>query len=168
MRTSATVRVLACLLGLGVAAGLYALGRASAGQRTVPQAGYARGLDDGRAQGMREGREAQETSALTPGVRDVAKAAFDDGYQAGANDVFTGYDGGWAYSTPYLVTLARGRTGVTYRFASRTPLSAGAGYYLCPHAPGWCQEPHVSRRAPGGPGPSAGCAADRCWTAGAG
>ena len=86
----ATVRVLACLLGLGVAAGLYTLGRASAGPHADPRAAYARGLDDGRAQGTREGREAQEVSALKPGVRDSAKAAFDDGYQAGANDVFTG------------------------------------------------------------------------------
>jgi hypothetical protein len=135
-----TVRVLACLLGLGVAAGLYTLGRASAGPPADPKAAYARGLDDGRAQGTREGREAQEVSALKPGVRDSTKAAFDDGYQAGANDVFTGYDGGWAYSTPYLVTLARGGTGITYRFASRTPLRAGAHYSLCPHGPGWCQE----------------------------
>jgi hypothetical protein len=145
MRTSVTVRVLACLLGLGVAIGLYALGRATADSGTGQRSGYARGLDAGRAQGMREGREAQEVSALAPGVRDGAKAAFDDGYQAGANDVFTGYDGGWAYSTPYLVTLARGGTGITYRFASRTPLRAGTGYYLCPHSPGWCEEPHVSR-----------------------
>ncbi|TQL99018.1 hypothetical protein FB559_4671 [Actinoallomurus bryophytorum] len=140
-----TVRVLACLLGLGVAAGLYTLGRASAGRHPDPKAEYARGLDAGRAQGMREGRESQEVGALAPGVRDGAKAAFDDGYKAGANDVFTGYDGGWAYSTPYLVTLARGGTGITYRFASRTPLRAGTGYFLCPHAPGWCEQPRVSR-----------------------
>ena len=70
MRTSATVRLSACLLGVGMAAGLYAL--------------------------------------------------------------------------PYLVT-PRGGTGITYRFASRTPLRAGTAYFLCPHSPGWCQEPHVSR-----------------------
>lgn len=39
---------------------------------------------------------------------------------AGANDAFSGYDGGWAVSTPYLVTLEPGDRQITYRIASRT------------------------------------------------
>jgi hypothetical protein len=134
------------ILGLCAAAGLFALGRVTAdGDRTEPYragqaAGYARGLSTGRAEGVREGRADQEISTLPPGTRAGARAAFDDGYRAGANDVFGGYDGGWSYATPYIVTLARGGSGVTYRFASRTPLLPGVGYHLCPHSRDVCQE----------------------------
>ena len=48
-----------------------------------------------------------------------ARAAFDAGYTAGANDVFGGFDGGWSLSEPYVVTLARGTGAVTYRIDSR-------------------------------------------------
>jgi hypothetical protein len=144
MRTHLATRLVAALLGLCAAAGLYALGRATAhpgSYRKGLDAGYAKGMRDGHAQGVEEGRAAQETRALPTDERGSARAAYDDGYQAGANDVFTGYDGGWSYAAPYLVTLARGRSGITYRFASRTPLHPGVGYYLCPHSLRLCQEP---------------------------
>jgi hypothetical protein len=156
-----TLRLVAVALGLGVAAGLFVLGRVTAHDGSTRQgrdAGYARGLADGRAQGERDGRaqgerdgRAQgerdgradvEVRSLPAGTRDAAKAAFDDGYRAGANEVFTGYDGGWSYDVPYIVTLARGGTGVTYRLASRTPLHPGVDYHLCPNAVTLCQEPH--------------------------
>lgn len=83
-------------------------------------------MTEGRADGMREGRAEQETGALPPAARAAARAAFADGYRAGENDVFAGYDGGWAYGTPYAITLAPGGPGVTYRIASRVPLRPGA------------------------------------------
>lgn len=134
------VRLAAGVLAVCAGIGLYALGRADSGRHDV-SAAYARGLDDGRAQGVREGRADQEVHSLSPGARDSAKTAFDDGYQAGANDIFTGYDGGWSYATPYVITLARGGPGITYRPASRTPLHEGVDYYLCPHSQRLCQEP---------------------------
>lgn len=140
-----TLRLVAVALGLGVAAGLFVLGRATAHRDSPGQgkdAGYARGLADGRAQGERDGRADVEVRSLPAGTRAPAKAAFEDGFQAGANEVFTGYDGGWSYDVPYIVTLTRGGTGVTYRLASRTPLHPGVDYHLCPNASTLCQEPH--------------------------
>ena len=130
--------------GLCAAAGLYVLGWVTAhpgADRKARDAAYARGLEAGRAQGERDGRADLEVRSLPAGARDVAKAAFDNGYQAGANEVFTGYDGGWSYATPYIVTLARGGAGVTYRLASRTPLQPGVGYQLCPGSLKLCQAP---------------------------
>jgi hypothetical protein len=138
MRTRIVLRLVAGVLAAGAGAGLYALGSAG---RDDTGAAYARGLDDGRVQGVREGRADQEVRALSAGDRNSAKTAFDDGYQAGANDVFSGYDGGWSYATPYVITLARGAPGITYRPASRTPLHAGVDYYLCPGSQRLCQEP---------------------------
>jgi hypothetical protein len=63
----------------------------------------------------------------------IARASFDAGYLAGREAAFGGYDGGWAYGTPYLVTLERGGRGITYRFASRAPLSPGIEYRACGH-----------------------------------
>jgi hypothetical protein len=82
-----------------VAVGLFAGGRASAKNSDS----YEAGLRDGRA------------LQVPPEARD----AFDDGYQAGANDVFAGYDGGWDYDRPYVITLAKGESGITYRIATR-------------------------------------------------
>jgi hypothetical protein len=128
-----------CLLGVGVAVGLFVAGRGTASQHheAAPSAGYAQGLADG----IRQGRAEQEAEALPSGARDGARAAFDDGYRAGVNDAFAGYDGGWSYGTPYVVTLARGGPGITYRIASRTPVRAGVDYYLCPGSRGLCQRP---------------------------
>jgi hypothetical protein len=142
MRTRMSVRLVAAVLALVAGVGLFVLGRATAhspaGHR---DAGYARGLEDGRAQGEREGRADQEVRSLPAGTRGSAKKAFDDGYRAGANDIFTGYDGGWSYAAPYVITLAHGGPGITYRPASRTPLHPGTDYFLCPHSQRLCQEP---------------------------
>lgn len=51
-------------------------------------------------------------------------ASFNAGYLAGREAAFAGYDGGWAYGVPYVVTLRRGGRGFTYRIASRRPLHA--------------------------------------------
>jgi hypothetical protein len=82
-----------------VAVGLFAGGRASAPESKDYEAG------------VRDGRALQ----VSPEERDT----FDDGYQAGANDVFGGYDGGWDLDRPYVITLKKGEDGITYRIASR-------------------------------------------------
>jgi hypothetical protein len=69
------------------------------------------GGDEGYAAGVRDGRALQ----VAPDARD----AFDDGYVSGANDVFGGYDGGWDYDRPYVITLEKGERGITYRIKSR-------------------------------------------------
>ena len=53
------------------------------------------------------------------------------GYAAGREAAFAGYDGGWSYDTPYIVTLRRGGPGVTYRFARRWPMHRGVAYRVC-------------------------------------
>jgi hypothetical protein len=142
--------LLAILVGAVLAAGMFALGRATgpdpasartSGYRAGLTAGVASGLAAGRAQGVQEGRALQEGLALPADARDVATAAFNAGYRAGANDTFGGYDGGWSVGTPYLVTLDAGSGGVTYRISSRTPVQGGVNYYLCPQRPAICQEP---------------------------
>lgn len=57
--------------------------------------------------------------------------SFDDGYRAGREDAFSGYDGGWILGDPYIVTLRRGGPGITYRFARRWPLEPGREYRTC-------------------------------------
>jgi hypothetical protein len=69
--------------------------------------------DEERAAGVREGRALQ----VAPSARD----AFQAGYTAGANDAFGGYDGGWDYDRPYVITLQKGANGVTYAIRSRRP-----------------------------------------------
>ncbi len=146
MRTRIAIRLTAGLLGLCAAAGLYVLGRATAHSGTRAAAAYARGLaagrDQGLAQGRAEGEADGETHALSAGARGAARTAYTDGYRAGAEDVFTGYDGGWSYAVPYVVTLARGGPGVTYRFGSRTAFHPGVDYYLCPGSARLCRRPH--------------------------
>lgn len=122
----------AVLVLLGVVLGIL-LGRPSTGIGAARAEGYRSGLRDGRA--------VQLTLSLPPGSQNVARAAFDAGYGAGANDVFSGYDGGWGLSTPYFITLRQGGAGVTYRIDARTPLREGVNYYLCPHTHNICQEP---------------------------
>ena len=117
------------------AAGLIALGRATApdpaaarsrGYHDGATAGYADGFQAGRAEGLREGQAIAATATLPPGPRGRARAAFDTGYRAGANAAFGGYDGGWSLGQPYVIVLARGAGGITYRIAARAP---------CPPAP---------------------------------
>jgi hypothetical protein len=54
----------------------------------------------------------------------TAGASYNAGYRAGLEAAFAGYDGGWAYGVPYEITVQRGRPGITYRIASRKPLTA--------------------------------------------
>jgi hypothetical protein len=104
-------RVVAVLAGVALAVAGFALGRATADT----EAGRDAGVREGRAAGLQEGRALQATGSGGPGAR----AAFDAGYAAGANDVFGGFDGGWSLSQPYVITLARGSGAVTYRIDSR-------------------------------------------------
>jgi hypothetical protein len=82
---------------------LLVVGAAAMGRATAP--------DNDRAAGLEEGRALQQPAA--------ARDAFKAGYQAGANDVFGGYDGGWDYDRPYVITLEQGSDGVTYKIATR-------------------------------------------------
>ena len=52
-------------------------------------------------------------------------------YAAGLEDAFAGFDGGWTFGAPYIVTLRRGGPGVTYRFARRWPMRPGVEYRVC-------------------------------------
>jgi hypothetical protein len=81
------------------------LGAAALGRATAPA--------DEREVGVREGRALQ----VPPQARD----AFQAGYEAGENDVFGGFDGGWDYNRPYVITLKKGTDGVTYAIATRKP-----------------------------------------------
>jgi hypothetical protein len=119
-------RTLAIVFLAVLAAGLLALGRATApdggrAHRDGTTAGYADGFAAGRAVGLQEGQALAETSGSAPGDRTRVRDAFDDGYRAGANSVFSGYDGGWSLGHPYVIVLARGANGITYRITARTP-----------------------------------------------
>jgi hypothetical protein len=122
------VRVLIGAVVVCAAVGLFVGGRASArggggstDVATREAASYERGLDDG----LIEGRALQESLSLRGSSRPLARAAFRDGYAAGANDVFGGFDGGWRFGAPYVVSLVRGSGAVTYRIATRAPAPAG-------------------------------------------
>jgi hypothetical protein len=118
-------RIITVVVAIIVGAGLVLIGRMSVDVRseraTAYSQGLADGLRDGQAEGLRTGRALQAGSTLPPQVRDLATAAFDDGYVAGWNDAFGGFDGGWQTGVPYLVTLAPGNDGLAYRISSRTP-----------------------------------------------
>jgi hypothetical protein len=120
-------------------AGLFALGRVTAGN-TGRHGSYAQGLQVGEAHGRQEGRAEQEVSGVPSPAAKSTATAFNDGYVAGENDVFTGYDGGWAVSAPYVIALAVGDGPVVYRIASRTPLEPSVDYYLCPGGHSLCQQ----------------------------
>jgi hypothetical protein len=115
------------LLAVLAAAGLVVLGRATApdpatAYRDGTTAGYADGFAAGRAVGLQEGQALAESTAAgpAPAARARVRDAFNDGYRAGANSVFSGYDGGWSLGRPYVVVLAGGANGITYRIAART------------------------------------------------
>jgi hypothetical protein len=122
------VRVLIGALLVCAAVGLFLGGRASASGgvssaevATREAASYERGLGDG----LIEGRALEGTRWLHGRTRQVARAAFRDGYAAGANDVFGGFDGGWRLGAPYVVSLASGKGAITYRIATRAPAPPG-------------------------------------------
>ena len=104
---------MAALAGVALAGGGFAVGRVSADSG----AGHDAGVREGHAAGLEEGRALLATGVPGQGAR----AAFDAGYAAGANDVFAGFDGGWSLSQPYVITLARGSGAVAYRIDSRRP-----------------------------------------------
>jgi len=108
----------AVVLAVIAAAALVALGRATAPTPATP-GGYADGFLAGRAEGVQEGQAIAEAAGSPPASRDRVRAAFDDGYRAGANNAFGGYDGGWSFGRPYVVVLAKGANGITYRIAAR-------------------------------------------------
>jgi hypothetical protein len=68
------------------------------------------------------GRESADRSAAPP---------LPGTYAAGREAAFTGFDGGWDYGAPYIVTLQRGGPGITYRFARRWPMRRGLEYRIC-------------------------------------
>jgi hypothetical protein len=72
------------------------------------------------------GRESVDRGQAT-----VPKGSYATGYRAGREDAFSGFDGGWAFRDPYIVTLRRGGPGITYRFARRWPLLPGFEYRAC-------------------------------------
>lgn len=143
-------RTATILIGLVVATGLFVLGRTtghpSSGSASTPPAtqggiaDYAAGYRAGWAGGMQEGRALQQGQGLVGSDRDAATNAFDSGYRAGINDAFGGYDGGWSLEMPYLITLDSGAGGVTYRISSRTAMQAGVNYYVCADGINVCQE----------------------------
>jgi hypothetical protein len=129
---------------VAVAIGAFLVGRGTA--HSSPAAGtagadYANGFQVGRAVGVQEGRALQVGQTLTGPDRDAASSAFGSGYVAGINDAFGGYDGGWSFAAPYLITLDAGTGGATYRIASRTAMQPGVNYFVCPGGSGICQQP---------------------------
>jgi hypothetical protein len=72
------------------------------------------------------GRASVDRTAPKP-----APGSFASGVRAGREAAFSGFDGGWAYGEPYIVTLRRGGSGITYRFDRRRPLLPGLEYRLC-------------------------------------
>jgi hypothetical protein len=144
---SRTVRtVMIAIIGAGVGAGLFLLGQHSRDTDDAHARGYVAGqaawLRQGEARGLQEGRAFQVTEGLPSDAKAAARAEFNSGYAAGANDVFSGYDGGWYTSSPYLITLAKGNGPITYDIRSRTMLAAGVDYFLCPDTHTVCHRPH--------------------------
>ena len=122
------------LAAVALALVLFTLGRLSAPTQAAARArayhdgsvaGYADGFRAGRAEGLQEGQATAATAGLPRGDRAKARDAFGTGYRAGANAVFSGYDGGWELGRPYVVVLAEGADGTTYRIAAR---------FRCPEA----------------------------------
>jgi hypothetical protein len=85
-------------------------------------AGLAGAFFAGRASVGRDG----DSAPARPG-------GFAAGYHAGREDAFSGFDGGWDFDAPYIVTLRAGGPGVTYAFGRRWPMGAGIEYRACGH-----------------------------------
>jgi hypothetical protein len=144
--------VKAALLGVAVAAvagGFFALGRltddtGAARAHGVEQArsdGYADGLTAGEAQGREEGRALQAVSTVPAASRQAAQDAYGLGYSAGANDAFGNFDGGWELAAPYVLTVQRPTGTSVYSITSRTLLTPGVNYFLCPDGHTVCHSP---------------------------
>jgi hypothetical protein len=121
----------AIVVALGASsAGAFLLGRHSGGWND----GYALGYDAG----VPVGRALQAGVSLPAGTRDVAKKAFQAGYQSGLADSFGGYDGGWILGRPYVVVIAKGAGDVPYRIDHREPLRPGVWYRVCENGADVC------------------------------
>lgn len=123
-------------VALGLLAAGFVLGRQVGSSPAASRAaghydGYAQGLAVGRAGGLAEGRALEFGATLPAADRPAAEAQFQAGYRAGAEDVFAGYDGGWALGRPYVIVLSPGVDGLTYRISHREEYtkvsSKGAG-----------------------------------------
>jgi hypothetical protein len=141
VRARRRMLVVAAVLAAGTA---FLAGRGTAPHQVssrVSDAGgaYASGVAAGEALGVQEGRALQEGAALPADAQRPVKDAFDAGYVAGVNDVFSGYDGGWLTGVPYVITLVRGDGAITYRIASRTEVRDGVRYELCPGGHAVCE-----------------------------
>jgi hypothetical protein len=111
VRARRPILVVAAVLAAGTA---FLAGRGTAPQQVssrVSGAGgaYASGVAAGEALGVQEGRALQEGAQLPADAQRPVKDAFDAGYVAGVNDVFSGYDGGWLTGVPYDHADARAR-----------------------------------------------------------
>ena len=152
MRTRTGGRAVVLIATLLAATVLFMLGRITArpdpegspGGRSPQGSDYVAGLRVGAAHGVQEGRALQEGDALPANSRQPVQDAFKAGYAAGANDVFGGYDGGWAVAAPYLVTLEPGGGQLAYRISMRTPVAANVYYFLCPDGHEICRQSRPS------------------------
>ena len=138
MRVASKKHVLALIIGVALAAALFAIGRwtapATATHGVSQSNRYFDGIRVGEVEGRRQGRVLQEGTSVPKTLRKAVRASFNDGYAAGGNDAFQGYDGGWTMGLPYVIVLEPGSGQIVYRIKSRTPLEAGVDYYLCGHA----------------------------------
>jgi hypothetical protein len=149
MRSVRAKRVLLTAIALAIAGGFFLIGHLtvdSSGARDKAYQsghtdGYFDGLNAGENEGRQEGRALQAASTVPAGSQQVAQDGFNAGYVAGENDAFGNFDGGWALSVPYVVTVARSQSGAVYRITNRTLLAAGTAYYLCPDGHTVCTAP---------------------------
>jgi hypothetical protein len=72
-------------------------------------------------------------ASVDPHPARVTSGGYTEGYRAGRRAAFSGFDGGWSYGEPYIVTLRRGAPGITYRFARRWPMLPRRTYRVCGH-----------------------------------
>jgi hypothetical protein len=85
----------------------------------------------GAAVGFAAGRFTHPSSPAKTTVR-TEPGPYSDGYHAGREAAFQGFDGGWGLGEPYIVVLQRGPSGTTYRFAHRWAVLPGQEYRFCP------------------------------------
>ena len=136
--------VLATAAGLIAVVAAFGLGRLSVSTppaKATPSGDYFDGLRIGQAQGREVGRSLQVGAALPAKDKQVARDAFRAGYAAGANDAFAGYDGGWTFGPPWIITLEHGGSNIDYRIRERTPFEPGIAYFLCPDRHNLCHAP---------------------------